>query len=407
MEGRHPFSGAWTGSGEPPAVEEKIRRGCFPYADQPVCPILPPPNAPPLDTLPSSVAELMRRCFVAGHRDPLRRPTPEAWRDTLAQTEGAVGKTAPKRPTTPPVTGPVTTDLISKARSDAPAPPARSRRARPAVAKQRAAPASVRQRASHGGRIRDVMATLAGIALIFSLTVGGGWWLLNHYGLLPLASPSGSTPDAGSGSPRGAVLATPATGIVAANACTPRTAAAAAATAASVPRLAYTPLFGSWVASAPALHIRFYGMPWWDERPALSRGGRYAVGYLPEGGDFDALDVLRVSGASGPASAAWQSEVDAYTHKSAGSPSGTINTATIGGVVVTGRPRPMKVSGYDGYLGQFHFTEDGSRLVDATLWVGQVGCDRVILVFTGTPARDRQIDQAVTQVLATLDFSAP
>jgi hypothetical protein len=168
-----------------------------------------------------------------------------------------------------------------------------------------------------------------------------------------------------------------------------------------------TALTGSWVAYAPALRVRFFGVPWWDERPAASHGMRYQVGTAPDTPDFDQLDVLRVPGAGGAASAAlWQTELDTYTHRSTAGSSGTLNDATIGNVVVTVRPHPLKVAGYDGYIGQFHFSEDTSAQIDATLWVGQVGCDRVILLFTGPPSRDRQIEQAITQVLGTIDFSA-
>jgi hypothetical protein len=232
---------------------------------------------------------------------------------------------------------------------------------------------------------------------------GGGWWFFNHFRLSPFTVPA-ATAAPGS-TPRPATATTGNAG--GANACTARVDAAAAATAAAAPRTAYTPLPDSWVAFSPALRIRFYGMPWWDDRPAASHSTRYQVGVPSDTPDTDQLDVLRVPGTGAAAtSAAWQTELDTFTHRSTAGISGGINSASISNVLVTERPHLQKAAGYDGYLGQFHFTEDASRGMDATLWVGQVGCDRVVLLFTGPPTRDQQIAQAVTQVLSTIDFSA-
>ena len=414
MEGRHPFSGMWKGSGEPPSIEEKIRRGCFAYADRPACPIVPPPNAAPLNTLPRAVADLVRACFVAGHDAPARRPSPEAWRDTLTRAERSVNAAAPvrSRPVDETVRAveqpeaPRTTKRVSEAATSPARPPVTTspRPARAAVRRRRAAPTTKRP-ASGRGRIREFLATLAGIFIIVGTTVGGGWLLLHHYGLLSPApwethggGDSAATTTAPSG--RGASAA-------GAGACDRRAEMSAAATAAAAPRAVFTPANDSWVAYSPSLHIRFYAPPWWDEKPAQSRGIRYTVGTAPGAADLDQLDIIRAPGSGGSASVAvWQEAVDGYTHQSAASPVSTIDTATIGEVTRTSRPRPQKAAGYDGYIGQVQFTENGARRVDATVWVGQVGCDRVVMVFAGTPTRSAQIAAAVAQVLATIDFSA-
>ena len=398
MEGRHPFAGTWTGSGEPPSVEEKIRRGCFPYADKPTCPIAPPPNAPVLATLPQGVAALMRRCFIDGHRQPSQRPAPEAWRDALADGERSAGAMVRNGRTVHPTPEPATDRTDTRPSGGEPMP---RRRARTAV--RRVSGANAVATAPRRNVAREAVAALIAIAAIVGALAGGSW-LLQRQGL-----PSATAPINGSG-PRLAANTPlpPGNGNApAAGACTPATEAAAARrAAASASRSAYVPLPGSWVASAPDLRARFFGMPWWDELPAPSDGTRYSVGTVPDGAD-DRLDIVRVQGRGVPATATvWQAEYDSYTHQSSGGSSGPLNPATVASAAVTGRPRPQQAAGYDGYIGQFHFTEgDGTRL-DATMWVGQVGCDRVVMVFAGLPTRDRQIDQAVAQVLATIDFNA-
>jgi hypothetical protein len=242
------------------------------------------------------------------------------------------------------------------------------------------------------------------ILVILSAMIGGGWWLLDHYHVPPFTRPPATV--AADGTPPSVTRPTTSGG-AAASACASQTDAIAAATAAAVPRPTVTALTGSWVAYSPALRIRFFGMPWWDERPAASHGMRYQVGTVPDSPDFDQLDVLRVPGTGGAASTStWQTELDTYMHRSTAGSSGALNDATIGNVVVTVRPHPQRAAGYDGYIGQFHFTENAGQQIDATLWVGQVGCDRVLLLFTGPPTREQQIGQAVTQVLGTIDFSA-
>jgi hypothetical protein len=405
MEGRHPFAGTWTGSGEPPSVEEKIRRGCFPYADRPTCPIAPPANAPALTTLPPTVAALVRRCFVDGHRQPTRRPTSEVWRDALVAGESVVSSPAVdgrvlRRTTTPIGDGPAGKPTI---REQA---PAEQRRARLATRRVRGSGRTTARSAPRAKAAREVMVTFATLTAIVCAIGASSWWLLQRHAL-PFAGSAATTPFEPAQRPATETARSAGASAGGTNACTPATAAAAAAKAATVaPQSPYVTLDGSWVASATNLHIRFFGMPWWDDLPTVSQGTRYSVGTVPDGAG-DRLDVIRVPGRGGPATATvWQAEFDAYTHRSSTGESSSLNPATVTSAAVTSRPRPQAVAGYDGYIGQFHFREGDATQIDATMWVGQVGCDRVVMVFAGLPTRDRQIDQAVAQVLGTIDFNA-
>ncbi|HZD57308.1 MAG TPA: hypothetical protein VE136_11325, partial [Anaerolineales bacterium] len=87
MEGNHPFRAQWLREGEPPPLEERIRRGWFPYRNSRRIPVAPPPYVPKLEILHPSLVELARRCFVDGHRQPQRRPTPEMWMRAIIEAE--------------------------------------------------------------------------------------------------------------------------------------------------------------------------------------------------------------------------------------------------------------------------------------------------------------------------------
>jgi hypothetical protein len=90
MEGTHPFAGRFRGEGEPPAVQERIAAGHFPYSGRADVPLEPPRTAPPLDTLDPALRALLLRCFVDGHRDPAARPTAAEWRDALLAAEASL-----------------------------------------------------------------------------------------------------------------------------------------------------------------------------------------------------------------------------------------------------------------------------------------------------------------------------
>ncbi len=56
----------------------------------PPCPVQPPKNVPNLNLLHPSLVELMRRCFIDGHRNPSLRPSPAVWEKTIASAEEAL-----------------------------------------------------------------------------------------------------------------------------------------------------------------------------------------------------------------------------------------------------------------------------------------------------------------------------
>ena len=87
MEGNHPFRAQWLGQGDPPPIETRIAAGSFPYITLPGSQVSPPRTAPNLDLLHPELVELVRRCFVDGHRNPAFRPSPMAWERALSQAE--------------------------------------------------------------------------------------------------------------------------------------------------------------------------------------------------------------------------------------------------------------------------------------------------------------------------------
>jgi serine/threonine protein kinase len=87
MEGNHPFRAQWLGKGDPPPIEERIALGGFPYTSTPGVPVQPPKYAPDLDLLHPEISELVRRCFIDGHRDPSLRPDASAWEWAITEAE--------------------------------------------------------------------------------------------------------------------------------------------------------------------------------------------------------------------------------------------------------------------------------------------------------------------------------
>jgi DNA-binding helix-hairpin-helix protein with protein kinase domain len=90
MEGSHPFRASWLGAGEPPSTDQKISHGLFPHAQPPPAGVAPPPGLPPLAALHPAIADLMRRCFVDGHKHPAKRPLPADWERALSEGERAL-----------------------------------------------------------------------------------------------------------------------------------------------------------------------------------------------------------------------------------------------------------------------------------------------------------------------------
>jgi serine/threonine protein kinase len=87
MEGNHPFRAQWLGEGEPPPLEERIRRGWFPYRNSRRMPVSPPSYVPNLAVLHPSLVELVQCCFVNGHKQPQRRPSPDTWEQAIIEAE--------------------------------------------------------------------------------------------------------------------------------------------------------------------------------------------------------------------------------------------------------------------------------------------------------------------------------
>lgn len=93
MEGNHPFRARWIGGGTPITTEqEKIALGLFPYSRSPSSKVQPPPSMHSFDMLHPAVADLMRRCFEDGHRDPQCRPNPAEWEQALQTANSALVK---------------------------------------------------------------------------------------------------------------------------------------------------------------------------------------------------------------------------------------------------------------------------------------------------------------------------
>lgn len=77
MQGFHPFSGRWLGSGDPPDVGRRMQAGMYAYSGRPD--IAPPPAAPGLTVLPRAVREAMDRAFGPGITESARRPSAREW----------------------------------------------------------------------------------------------------------------------------------------------------------------------------------------------------------------------------------------------------------------------------------------------------------------------------------------
>jgi hypothetical protein len=87
MQGIHPFAGRYLDQGEPAALGERIAAGHWPYVRGRRVPYAPNPHAPPFETLPPRVQELMRRCFEDGHVRSSLRPGAAAWHQALLESE--------------------------------------------------------------------------------------------------------------------------------------------------------------------------------------------------------------------------------------------------------------------------------------------------------------------------------
>lgn len=87
MEGTHPFAGVYSGRGECPPYEQRIRAGHFPYGGDPRIPYRPKPTAPPFEVLAPGLQNTALRCFQDGHFNPQLRPEPQSWQWMLEEAE--------------------------------------------------------------------------------------------------------------------------------------------------------------------------------------------------------------------------------------------------------------------------------------------------------------------------------
>lgn len=85
MNGFHPYNAKGPLVDDARTPEAKIRKGYFPYGTK-YKGVEPPDDAPPYTIIPPSIQELFYRCFVDGHKEPLKRPTAKEWFEAL-QTE--------------------------------------------------------------------------------------------------------------------------------------------------------------------------------------------------------------------------------------------------------------------------------------------------------------------------------
>ncbi len=90
MQGVHPFAGVYTGDGDPPPYEGRIRAGHFPYAVRGQVPYRPPRLAPPFHILDPGLCELFLKCFEDGHKNPAARPDAATWQRVLDRAEQAL-----------------------------------------------------------------------------------------------------------------------------------------------------------------------------------------------------------------------------------------------------------------------------------------------------------------------------
>lgn len=90
MEGTHPFTGVFQGSGEVPSYEKRILSGHFPYSIKKRVPYQPTRNAPPFGLLHPSLQRLFVNCFEDGHDDPQARPDAQAWQNALTEAESTL-----------------------------------------------------------------------------------------------------------------------------------------------------------------------------------------------------------------------------------------------------------------------------------------------------------------------------
>jgi DNA-binding helix-hairpin-helix protein with protein kinase domain len=87
MQGVHPFAGRPLEHRDATDLATRIMAGQWPYARSRPVPFRPSPHAPPFESLPPAVQDLMRRCFEDGHARSMRRPSAAEWFTALSEAE--------------------------------------------------------------------------------------------------------------------------------------------------------------------------------------------------------------------------------------------------------------------------------------------------------------------------------
>lgn len=87
MDGNHPFSAQYLGTGTRPTLTERIAQGHWPHGKNRNSSYRPRRGAPPLESLHPELQRLMHECFEAGHKNPACRPTADEWCKALAEAE--------------------------------------------------------------------------------------------------------------------------------------------------------------------------------------------------------------------------------------------------------------------------------------------------------------------------------
>lgn len=87
MEGNHPFSARYVGTGTRHPLTQRIAHGFWPYSTQPGSNYQPRRQAPPFESLPKDIQRLMHLCFEAGHQNPTCRPSSDEWHQAIEMAE--------------------------------------------------------------------------------------------------------------------------------------------------------------------------------------------------------------------------------------------------------------------------------------------------------------------------------
>jgi DNA-binding helix-hairpin-helix protein with protein kinase domain len=90
MEGTHPFSGIFQGTGDPPTYAARIAAGHFTYSVGRRVPYLATPIAPAFEILHPTLRQLFVQCFEDGHAQPHLRPSAQTWQAALKEAESAL-----------------------------------------------------------------------------------------------------------------------------------------------------------------------------------------------------------------------------------------------------------------------------------------------------------------------------